>query len=121
MEKRKRPKRWTSARSRYFPYPLSAQTVKAVPSMIDSLQKMLNELESVVFLDQMNITKQVVINAAIVHLKQIAEEKGAKHLARVLGPAIRELEVLVADQMAEIGKEIDPQYLPEGYGIKETE
>ena len=119
-KKREAKTTWRSTKSRYFPDNLSGQTVEPMRLRLSHIAHSLNMSGNLKFLDTGELTNQAVQNILIQWAWRTIELKGAKALEKELGPAMKELEVLVAERMLADGKDLSPEYRPEGVNVPKS-
>ncbi|WP_406698550.1 hypothetical protein V5E97_06670 [Singulisphaera sp. Ch08] len=116
-KKRELKPTWRNEKSRYFPVPLNVQTCEPIKVMLEQLVLDFQTKTSINFLDMRKISQQAICNIALLHLKHLLETKGAKHLQKELAPVIRQMELIVAEDMKSRGRELEPEYLPLPEGV----
>lgn len=108
---------WRSTKSRYFPDPLSGQTLEPIRLKLGQIVSDLSASGTMNFLDTSGVNQQVVLNLLILWGKHVIDKKGAKALEKELAPVLAELEVMVSERMLADGKEIEPSYIPTGVRV----
>lgn len=122
---KKRPVKptWRSEKSKYFPAPLNVQSCEPLKAIYDQLTLDIQTKMNITFLDMRKVTQQAICNLAMLALKHTLDMKGAKHLEKELGPIIRQMEVIVYEDMKARGRDLEPEYrpVPEGFSSPASE
>lgn len=103
--------------SRYFPTQVAVQTNKVVKTRFDLALATVAARGNLNLLDQSKLSSQAVYNLLMLWFARKVEEGKAAWLEKELGPVMEELAGIVAKEMIERGREVDPAYLPEGFAM----